>query len=74
MTQSVAGDLSALPLAERLKLIEELWNSIEAEATHPLPLPDWHRNEIDRRFDALDGGVSIGSPWSEVRTRIAGGQ
>jgi putative addiction module component (TIGR02574 family) len=72
MTQSAAGDLSALPGADRLKLIEELWDSIEAEASGPLPLPGWHRNEIDRHLDSLEAGAGIGSPWPEVRTRIAG--
>jgi putative addiction module component (TIGR02574 family) len=74
MTQSAAVDLNALPVADRLKLIEDLWDSIEAAASDPLPLPDWHRNEIDRRLDALDAGASIGAPWSEVRGRIAGGR
>lgn len=62
-------DLRALPVADRLKLIEDLWDSIDAD-TAALPLPDWHRDEIDRRLDALDSGTSIGAPWSEVRERI----
>lgn len=72
MTQPAAGDLNALPMADRLKLIEDLWDSIEAETSDPLRLPDWHRNKINRRLDALDSGTSIGAPWIEVRGRIAG--
>lgn len=72
MTQS--GDLSTLPVADRLKLIEDLWDSIEVEASDLLPLPEWHRNEVERRLDALDAGASIGAPWSEVRGRITGGR
>ena len=64
-----ADDLRALPVAERLSLIEVLWDSIDAE-TAALPLPQWHRDEIDRRLDALDAGDSTGAPWSEVRERI----
>ena len=64
-------ELQALPIAERLKLIEDLWDSIDAEAD-ALPLPDWHRAEIDRRMEALDTGASVGAPWDEVRRRIAG--
>jgi putative addiction module component len=33
-------ELRALPLDERLKLIEELWDSIDV-AEDALPLPDW---------------------------------
>ena len=66
-----ATELRALPVAERLKLIEDLWDSIETDA-EVLPLPDWHRAEIDRRLDALDTGAAVGAPWEEVRRRIAG--
>jgi putative addiction module component (TIGR02574 family) len=63
-------ELSALPVAERLKLIEDLWDSIETDAD-ALPLPDWHRAEIDRRLDALDAETTTGASWEEVRRRIA---
>jgi putative addiction module component (TIGR02574 family) len=73
MTQSASGDLNALPVADRLKLIEDLWDSIDAETADQLPLPEWHRDAIDRRLDSLDSGSSIGTAWAEVRKRIAGG-
>jgi putative addiction module component (TIGR02574 family) len=63
------AELRALPIEERLKLIEDLWDSIEMDAD-ALPLPDWHRAEIDRRIDALDAGTSTGAPWDEVRRRM----
>jgi len=63
--------LRELPVAERLRLIEDLWDSIDAEADS-LPLPDWHRAEIDRRLDTLDTTGAVGAPWEEVRQRIAG--
>jgi putative addiction module component (TIGR02574 family) len=65
------AELRALPVDERLKLIEELWDSIDVMA-EALPLPEWHRAEIDRRLDKLDGGASVGSSWHEVRRRIVG--
>jgi len=65
------AELRDLPVTERLKLIEDLWDSIDAEADS-LPLPDWHRAEIDRRLDALDAGVAVGAPWEQVRRRITG--
>lgn len=48
-----------------------LWDSLDAEAD-ALPLPDWHREEIDKRLDALEQGTSVGAPWPEVRARITG--
>jgi putative addiction module component (TIGR02574 family) len=63
------AELRALPVDERLKLIEELWDSIDA-AADALPLPDWHRTEIDERLEELDSGVSSGASWGEVHRRI----
>ncbi len=63
--------LTKLPVAERLKLIEDLWDSLDADAD-ALPLQDWQRDEIDKRLDALDSGTSVGAPWDKVRRRITG--
>lgn len=69
MTQPAVIQLRALPVADRLRLIEDLWDSIASEA---IPLPAWHCHEIDRRLDALDSASSVGAPWAEARARISG--
>lgn len=56
-----------LTAEERLRLIEELWDSLDPDQT---PLYDWQREELDRRLDALDEGATTGAPWPEVRDRI----
>ena len=72
MRQSLTkSQLTELPVAERLQLIEDLWDSLEADVAS-LPVPDWQRDEIDKRLDALELGVSVGAPWDEVRRRITG--
>jgi putative addiction module component (TIGR02574 family) len=63
------AEIRKLPVAERLQLIEDIWDSLDGE-TEELPLPEWHRAELDRRLDALDQGTSTGSAWDEVRRRI----
>jgi putative addiction module component (TIGR02574 family) len=37
-----------LPPEERLKLVEDIWDSLAAEAGQ-IPVPDWHLRELDRR-------------------------
>lgn len=69
--KTTTAELTRLPVAERLELIEQLWDSIDAEADS-LPLADWHREEIDTRIDALETGASVGAPWDNVRRRITG--
>ncbi len=68
--QSAPIVLANMPLADRLQLIEDLWDSIVAEPIDALPLPDWHKTEVDRRLDALNAGSSTGASWEEVRRRI----
>jgi putative addiction module component (TIGR02574 family) len=37
-----------LPPAERLELLDELWDSLAADAS-AVPVPEWHQRELDRR-------------------------
>jgi putative addiction module component (TIGR02574 family) len=48
--------LQELPLDERIRLVEDLWDSIAADQ-NALPLSPAQRSELDRRLDAfeLDG-------------------
>jgi putative addiction module component (TIGR02574 family) len=41
--------IDRLTLQERLDLIAVIWDSI-AEKPEALPMPEWHREELDRRF------------------------
>ena len=66
-----SGEIRQLPVSERLRLIEEIWDSLDTEADH-LPIPDWHREEIDKRLDALENATSVGASWDEVHRRITG--
>jgi putative addiction module component (TIGR02574 family) len=43
--------LDRLSLAERLRLVEELWDSIVAEAD-ALDVPQSHQDDLDRRLAA----------------------
>jgi putative addiction module component (TIGR02574 family) len=68
-TMADISELTRLPIEQRLKLIEELWDSIDAD-DDTLPLPEWQRTELDARIDALEHGTSTGANWDEVRRRI----
>jgi len=73
MSQS-APDLEALrhlPLAERLQLVEDLWDSIAVETPDPdIPISPALAAELDRRLKDLDEGRERGIPWEEVRGGI----
>ena len=63
--------LRALPVAERLELIEELWDSL-GDQRDDIPLLDWQKEEIDRRIDNLEAGTASSAPWEVVRRRLVG--
>jgi putative addiction module component (TIGR02574 family) len=67
-TPSIA-DLLHLSVAERIQLVEDLWNSIAAEADG-LPLTEAQRQEIDRRLAEHARDPQSAIPWEEVRVRL----
>ena len=69
MGEMSISELLKLPVAERIKLVEAIWNSIAA-APEALELTEVEREELDRRWIAYERDPSVGSPWAEVRARI----
>ena len=61
--------LTKLPVAERLKLIEVLWDSIDAE-TDDMPMPEWHKAELEKRLAAHERDPQAARPWTEVKAEI----
>jgi putative addiction module component (TIGR02574 family) len=64
-----ALDISKLTPAERLQLVEELWESL-CDTPDVVPLTDAQRAELDRRLDELEKEEPTGIPWDEVVERI----
>ncbi len=60
------GDLSP---EERLRLIEELWESLSAQPG-AVPLTNAQREELDQRLDDLERSGPEGIPWEQVLQQI----
>lgn len=65
------SELLELPIGERVKLVQVLWDSI-AEMPDPYPLSERERRLIDERLAAYRKNPEAGSSWSEVKERILG--
>ena len=61
--------IDRLGLAERILLVEELWDSLAAEAD-ALGIPQSHKDELDRRLAARDADLHSGSSWEDAKTRL----
>ena len=68
-SQTLRKELFQLPVAERLELEEELWDSIPAE-DEALVLTPEQREDLDRRLAEADAEPDGGVPWEEARERI----
>lgn len=67
MTQA---DLAALPVAERIKMMEELWESLSVGQTAASIIPDWHTEVLQQRARMLNEGSDPPTDWSEAKQRI----
>lgn len=61
--------LSKLPVDERIKLVEELWDSIAADQK-VLPLTNEQKAELDKRLDAYEADGNRGRLAVEAITEI----
>ena len=71
MKQRLVADILELSVAERVRLVEAIWDSIAA-APQALPLTEWQRKELDRRLAEFEGVSDSGSTLEEVFARIRG--
>jgi len=61
--------INRLSLAERILLVEEIWDSIAAESG-ALEVPQSHKDELDRQLAAHDANPHSGSSCEDVKTRL----
>ena len=61
--------LKRLTVDERIRLVEDLWDSIAADQ-NALPLTPEQRLELDRRLDRYDDDVAAGHSAAEAIARI----
>lgn len=65
--KALRDEILQLPPAERLELVEEIWDSLAA-TPEAVPVPDWHRAELDRRLDHPSSSPDL-TP-EDVRARL----
>jgi putative addiction module component (TIGR02574 family) len=61
--------IDRLSLAERILLVEEIWDSVAAEA-EALEVPQSHKDELDLRLAAYRADPHAGSSWADVKAHL----
>lgn len=63
-------DINAMPVADRLRLMESLWDSLcDAKNTNGA-LPAWHAEVLAERMVRLDDGNESPRPWADAKEDI----
>ena len=63
-------EIAAMPIVERIQLMEVLWDSMCSETSGVLDVPLWHRSVLAERLKKLDNGEDEISDWSDAKKRI----
>jgi putative addiction module component (TIGR02574 family) len=62
-------DIAQLSVAERIQLVEDLWDSLVVNPDD-VPVTQAQRDELDRRLQAQRDNPSAGMSWQQVKADI----
>ena len=67
--KNVLEDIRTLSVAERIQLVEDIWDSIAA-TPEAVPVTDAQRKELARRKRAHRKDQAAAKTWEEVRAKF----
>jgi putative addiction module component (TIGR02574 family) len=65
--QHTLSELTSLPVVDRLRIVESLWNSIESE---PVSVSPEQREELNRRVEAHERNPDEVLTWEQVLDQL----
>jgi putative addiction module component (TIGR02574 family) len=70
MEQSLPpSEIMKLSVAERILIVEEIWDSIAAEQ-ESVQVTEAQKAELDRRIASCDASPNEGNSWEEIKRRL----
>jgi putative addiction module component (TIGR02574 family) len=63
--EQLKDEINRLGLAEKLLLVEDIWDSIAA-SNSLIPMPLWQKQELDRRYKNYKEGKLELHDWEDV--------
>jgi len=68
-TDRIASEIKKLSLPQKLILAQDIWDSIALEGDR-LPMPEWQKSELDRRYSQYKQGKMELHDWREVHEEL----
>lgn len=68
--QTTTTEYMKLSISERIQLVEDIWDSIAAEAPDAVGLSQAKKAELHRRLAAHRADPSTSIPWEQVRSKL----
>ena len=69
MTTALLKQAAKLPVPDRIKLVEDIWDSI-AEQPDDFPLTAAQKRELDRRLALMKKHPERAIPWEQAKHEI----
>ena len=66
---TIMQELEVLPISERVQLVEDLWDSI-ACSNADVPIPQWQKDELERRKQNYARHPDSGLSWESVKKDV----
>lgn len=67
--EQIVKEINRLSLTQKLLLTQDIWDSIAREG-HNLPLPQWQKKELDKRYAEYRQGKMDLHDWQKVHDRL----
>ena len=64
-SSDILSEIGQLALSERIILVEDIWDGI-AKHNSELPMPEWQKKELDRRYAEYKEGKLQLRNWKSV--------
>lgn len=70
MSTTTPPDFRTMSVAERVQLVEDIWDSIALDSPESIGLTAAQREEVRRRIAAHDADPGSAVSWDAVRTEL----
>ena len=65
ITDQIKNEVERLSLSEKLLIVEDIWDSIAASNSE-IPLHDWQKRELEKRYNEYQEGKLQLHSWEAV--------